>query len=211
MSAPPRKLAGAALATTIAFCILVALGVWQLQRLRWKEGLIARMEAAQAAPPLPLTGDAPPPLFTRVSVSGTWRAGAIALYGAEVQDERMGVHTLQLLDRAQGKPVVVELGWMPTDHGAPKPLAGQATITGTIRLPEKPGWLSASDDLEGRHFYTLDPQAIGAALGAADAAGFTVVTTGLPALPNNHLQYALTWFGLAGALVVVFAGYATKT
>jgi surfeit locus 1 family protein len=97
-------------------------------------------------------------------------------------------------------------------------------LIGYIRLPETPNFLSASDDPEGLRFYTLNPAAIGAALGVPDVAPFTLVALrdkrgaagapepaeGLPRPPNNHLQYALTWFGLAGALLAVFGAWVGK-
>ena len=145
---------------------------------------------------------------------------------------RMGGQAVALLDRPGAKPLVVVLGWVPAGTAtppmtlraiSPRMILGEVDITGYVRLPERAGWLSAPDDLAGRHFYTLDPQVIGAALGAADVAAFTLVATGraeglgapqpaetLPRPPNNHLQYALTWFGLAGALVAVFVAYVAR-
>ncbi len=214
-------LLGASVATALALVILIGLGLWQLQRLHWKQGMIARIDAAEQAPPVAL-GDGTPPLFTRVRVSGTLRPDHLALYGADVRGLHMGAQSVQLLDRPGQKPVLVVLGWIPTDMGGPKPLAGPANITGYVRLPEHPDWLSAADDLQGRHFYTLNPIAIGASLGAADVAPFTLVALGraepdrpqpadaLPRPVNNHLQYAFTWFGLAAALLGVFLSWAVR-
>lgn len=211
----PRKVLGAAVATFVAFCILVALGFWQLQRLRWKEGLLARIDAAERAPPVPLTA-ATPPLFARVMVRGTWRPG-LALLGADVRGLRLGAQAMQVLDRPAGRPLVVVQGWVPTDPVPPPALTGEAKVTGYVRLPEHGGLLSAADDPAGRHFYALDPARIGAALGVPDVAPFSLVALGtgvspdqpqpaeaLPRPVNNHLQYALTWFGLAGSLLAVF-------
>ena len=217
--APAKPIGGAAIATVIACAILIALGMWQLRRLHWKESLIVRIDAAEQAPPVPL-GPGTPPLFTRVRVHGTLRAEHLALFGADVRGMHMGAQAIQLLDRPGNQPLLVVLGWVSTDGAAPRPLTGEADITGYIRLPDPPGWLSASDDLEGRHFYALNPSTIAASLGAADAAPFMLVALGPPApsaqpqpadaLPrpvNNHLQYALTWFGLAASLMGVFVAW----
>jgi surfeit locus 1 family protein len=214
---------GAAIATAIALAILIALGVWQLHRLAWKEGLLAQIDAAEHAPPVPLTS-ATPPLFTRVTATGTLRGAPVALYGSEVKNDHLGAQLVEILDRDHAAPLVVVLGWVATEHGRLHPVTGPATLTGYIRLPETPNWLSASDDLEGRHFYTLAPATLATALGAPGAAPFTLVALGPPpasttapipadALPrpvNNHLQYALTWFGLGAALLGVFGAYAIK-
>ncbi len=214
------NLISAAISTAIAVAILIALGVWQIQRLHWKEGLIAQIAAAETAPPVTLS-DSTPKLFARVRASGVFRAGEVALYGAEVRGEHMGAQAIEVLDRPDDRPVLVLLGWVATDAGPVVPVKGPATITGYVRLAENPTWLSAADDLEGRHFYTLNPTTIGASLGAADVGPFTLVALGdagrpgaaqpaeaLPEPVNNHLQYALTWFGLAAALLGVFVAWA---
>ena len=221
---PARRtpVAGAAVATVVALAILVSLGVWQLRRLAWKEGLLARIDAAETAPPVPLPASTPP-LFTRVTAQGTLAGGPTALYGVEVRDNHLGAQLVERLDRVGAPPLVVVLGWVPTDGGRAAAVSGPATITGYVRLPEQPNWLSAPDDAAGRHFYTLDPKAIGAALGAPDAAPFVLVALGRPgaggqpvpaeALPrpvNNHLNYALTWFGLAASLAGVFGVWAVR-
>jgi surfeit locus 1 family protein len=213
-----RPIVSASLATATAAVILVSLGVWQLHRLHWKQGLLAQIEAATHAAPVALPNGGKPALFTRVIAHGVLRGDRIALYGAEVRDDRMGAQAIEVLDRAGAGPLLVDLGWVPTDRGRPAPIRGPAEVTGYIRLAEKPSFLSAPNDLVGLHFYTLEPSAIGAALGAPDAAPFTLVALkgapispgspepaeGFPEPPNNHLQYALTWFGLAGALIGVF-------
>ena len=202
--------------------MLVALGSWQLHRLHWKEGLLAQVDAAEHAPPSPLT-DGTPPLFTRVTAKGTLVAPPFALYGVDVQGGELGADLVETLVRPGLKPVLVVLGWVPTQAGRPRLVTGPAEITGYVRLPETPNWLSAPDDPDARRFYTLDSRKIGTSLGA-EVAPFTLVALGAPpgvpgvpvpadALPrpvNNHLQYALTWFGLAAALLGVFVAWAKK-
>ena len=217
----------ATLSTLIATAILIGLGFWQIHRLHWKEQILAQIAAAERAPPTELRARDTPKLFTKVVVHGILRAGPTALYGAEVRDDRMGAELVEVLDRVGGQPLLVVLGWVPTEHGRPQPVTGPMDVTGYIRLPTPPGLLSAADDVEGLHFYTLNPSVIGRALGAPDAAPFMLVALKNPlakplpatapqpaeALPqpvNNHFQYALTWFGLAGALIAVFVAWALR-
>ena len=230
-AARPRILP-AAVAASIAFCILIGLGVWQLQRRDWKAGILAAIDRAESGPAVPLQGVPPP--FTKVSVTGTLLP-RMALYGVDVRDDvtggqpREGAQVIGVLRRDGAPPVVVDLGWMPMDDGAPDPrraLAanqGPVTVSGYVRAPDRPGWLSATDDAASGRFYTLDPARIAAWLGVKDAAPFTLIAMGTPAganapvpaetlprPPNNHLQYAFTWFGLAAALVAVFVSWAMK-
>ena len=92
-----------------------------------------------------------------------------------------------------------------------------------MRPSDTPGLFSATDNPAARLFYTLDAPAIGAALGLHHVAPFILVMVGsapperypdparhLPRPPNNHLSYAITWYGLAVALVVIFVLWARK-
>jgi surfeit locus 1 family protein len=136
----------------------------------------------------------------------------------------MGAQLIVPLQRPDGPPVLIDRGWVPTDHPAPiqQPTA-PVTVQGFVRTPDRPGLFSPDDDLAARHFYTLDPGKIGLALGLPSVAPFVLVVLGpvqqgvypipaqhLPRPPNNHLQYALTWYGLALVLVVVFVQWSIK-
>ncbi len=198
--------------------LLVGLGVWQLHRLRWKLAILAEIHAAESQPGIPLS-DHPGP-FAKVTVRGRLRPDLAALYGDQVETTPQGYteggQLIMPLERGAGPPVLVDLGWVPQSDRRPATLpSGPTTVAGYLRPPDHPGLFSASDDVPGRRFYTLDPARIGAALGLPHVAPFTLVVLGtprpgvypmpaehLPHPPNNHLEYALTWFGLA--LVVVF-------
>ncbi len=221
-AARSRALLVPAAATLVMLAILIGLGVWQLQRLQWKRGILAEIDRAEASPAVPLTGH--PLQFTKVRAEGRLLDDKRAHYGAEVRDlpggPAMGSHLIEPLQRPGQDPVLVNRGWVP--DGAVLAPAGEVAVEGYIRTPDTPGLFSASDDPVGLHFYTLDPAKIGAALGLAHVAPFTLVAMGpptaafpapataLPRPPNDHLNYALTWFGLALSLVAVFAAYSRK-
>ncbi len=207
---------------------LLGLGLWQVRRLAWKTALLERIDAAEAAPALPLTSEPSP--FAKVRVQGRYINGARALYGVAVHDTgqgpRMGADLLMPLQPAGGgRPVLVDRGWVPQTREQAIPLPNDTvTVEGFVRPAQRPGLFSPQDDLAGRHFFTLDPAAVGASLGITDLQPFTLVALGgrpegefypdparhLPRPDNNHLSYAITWFGLAGALVVIFVAYARK-
>jgi surfeit locus 1 family protein len=202
--------------------ILLGLGTWQVHRLAWKQGLLADIDRAEAAPAVPLpAGD--PGQFVKIRVAGRW-APVFALYGAEVRDTaigpQMGGGLIQPLQRPGLPPVLVNRGWVAEADAARLAASGDGAVDGFIRQPEHPGWLSAADDPAHRRFYTLDPAAIGSALGLAQEAPFTVTALGPPAMPdparalprppNDHLSYALTWYGLALVLLVVFFTWSRK-
>ncbi len=222
-----RRLLGPGLMTLAMLAVLLSLGTWQVRRLHWKQAILAQLARAEAAPPIPLP--AIPEPYTKVAVTGHLRADLSAQYAVEVRDTRdgpaMGTFLVQPLERPDAPPLLVERGWAPQKRTAPiaQP-AGQTTIVGYIHGPESPGLFSAKDDPAARIFYTLDPAAIGASLGLPQVAPFILVALGpappelwpdpakhLPQPPNNHLSYAITWYGLAVALVVIFLVWARRT
>jgi surfeit locus 1 family protein len=222
-----RRLLVPAASTGVMLVVLLGLGTWQVQRLAWKQGLLAQLDAAEQNAAVPL-GAAPSP-FAKVAATGRLRPDLAARYGADVRDTASGptsgAQLVVPLERPGAPPLLVVLGWVP-DHGALPPLpAGDAvTVTGYVRPAEQARWFSPADDPAGRRFYALDPAAIGRALGLTVEAPFTLVALGppppggatpipaehLPRPPNNHLQYAITWYGLAAALLAVFVVYARK-
>lgn len=192
--------------------LLLFLGTWQVQRLHGKNELLARIAAAEAAPAVPLAD--PPAPFAKVLLSGRFDHAREALLGLEVRGAVLGARLLTPLLREGAPPVLVDRGWVPMEPASrPRP-DGPVTIEGFVHPGDRPGLFAARDDAAARRFYTLDPPAIGAALGLA-VAPYAVVALGPPgnpdparALPrpaNNHLGYAITWYGLALALAGVVA------
>jgi surfeit locus 1 family protein len=224
VSGTVRRLLWPGVMTVIMLVVLVGLGTWQVQRLHWKLGILAQIARAEASDPVPLPADPSP--YVKVAVSGRFDTARSALYGAEVRDTpagpEMGSQLVVPLDRDDAPPLLVDRGWVPQTRRRPidQP-EGTVTVVGYIRPADKSAWFSARDDVTGRQFFTLDPAVIGAALGLSRVAPFTLVVLGtapaahwpdparhLPEPPNNHLSYAITWYGLAVALVVVFVVWA---
>ncbi len=221
-----RRLLWPAATTVAMLVVLLALGFWQVQRLHWKQDVIARIARAEAAPPTPLAADPEP--YSKVVVQGRLREDLAAQYGAEVRETpigpKMGAHAIVPLERDNAPALLVDLGWVPlTPNAALERFASPVSLTGFVHPPEDRGWFSATDNMAERRFYTLDPTTIAAALRLENAEPYVLVVIGpkpaslwpepahrLPRPLNNHLSYAITWFGLAVALVVVFVVYARK-
>jgi surfeit locus 1 family protein len=199
-------------ALTLALILgFVALGVWQVQRLGWKNDLIARVEAklaaAPVAPPRTVTaGDE----YTRVVLTGRYLPGRDT-YVQAVTDLGGGYWVLTPMDTAQGR-VLVNRGFVLTDRrGRTPPPAAPVRVDGLLRLSEPGGgFLRGNDPVAGR-WYSRDVGAIAAAKGLGAVApyfvdaganggewprgGLTVVR-----FRNSHLSYALTWFAMAALL-----------
>jgi surfeit locus 1 family protein len=233
---PWRRLLLPGLVALPVLLVLLGLGTWQLQRLAWKTELLARIDAAEAAAPVPLDGAAPPAPYAKLVATGRFRHGREALLGIELRGGAMGAHLLTPLDRGGGRPaLLVDRGWVPVAQpggGGPPPddgriarPEGEVAVVGYVRPAQARGWLSAADDPARRRFFTFDPAVIGAALGLGavepfglvalagpeDAAGaLPAPATAMPRPTNPHLGYAITWYGLAFALIGVFIAWARR-
>ncbi|MFG1349842.1 SURF1 family protein [Xanthobacter autotrophicus] len=227
-----------AVAALAAFLILIGLGTWQLERLSWKDMLLARVEARVHAAPVPV----PPPAlwpqltreadeYRRVQVRGTFDHGRETLvYTVRGEDapgpvKGQGYLVVTPLLRTDGPPILVNRGFVPSDRRDPATraegqVAGEAEVVGLLRLPEEASWFVPANDPAHGGFFRMDPAGIAAARGLSGAAPFIIdegantVPGGLPlaggtrlAFPNRHLEYALTWYGLAAALVGVAAAF----
>ena len=200
--------------------VLVGLGTWQVYRLHWKERILAQIALGEASPPKPL--EANPAPYQKVFVVGRFLFDRAAQFGAEVRDTDtgpvMGFYQIVPLQRDGASTIMVNRGWIPQKREVPlEDPTGIVTVTGYVRPPDKAHWFSAADDQVARDFYTLDPTAIGTAVGITDPAPFVLVELGtpfdgaypapaehLPRPPNNHLSYIITWYGLAVSLAVIF-------
>lgn len=226
-----------ALATLAATAILLGLGSWQLERKSWKEGLIAQIQARAYAPPgtvVPEAGwagwRADDDQFRRVSLEGTLRQdAAVPVLGlAELRGRQatQGVYLFVPLRLDDGSTIIVNRGFVPAEEKAAT-LARldtrpeRARIAGLVRAPEaKTLFLPANDPAAGTWLvrdiaemarakglervapYYIDADAT-ANPGGWPQGGQTPLT-----LRNQHLEYALTWFGLAATLLGVFAAFA---
>jgi surfeit locus 1 family protein len=227
-----------AIPALLAFIVLIGLGTWQVQRKAWKEALIAvlteRLADAPQAMPAPATWpnlDQAGEEYRRIIVTAQFDHAAEALiYGAasafrpDVSGPGDWVFTPARL--ADGSVVMVDRGFVPEDRKEPKSraegqIAGPVAIVGALRWPETRHWFTPADDTAHNLFFTRDPQAIAAAKGVGPVAPFyieqeaPVPPGGLPSpgkivvnLPNNHLQYIVTWYGLAAALAGVYLTWA---
>lgn len=221
-----RRFVVPGLSTLIMLIVLIGLGTWQVYRLHWKEGILARIAIAEAAPAIPLAANPAP--YTKVSVTGRFQFDRAVQFGAEVRDTRsgptMGSYQIVPLERDGAPPILVDRGWVPQKRVAPlNEPRGTVTVAGYVRPEETQSWFSAADDLATRQFFTLDPRAIGIAVGIAPPVPFTLVALGptvvesypspaqhLPRPPNNHLSYVITWYGLAVSLVIIFGVWVRK-
>ncbi|MBW6523860.1 SURF1 family protein [Sphingomonas sp. RHCKR47] len=214
-----------------AIAVLIALGVWQVQRRAWKLDLIARVEHRLNA--APVAAPAPPrwrqigkdDAYTRVVATGRFRIGADT-YTQATTELGAGYWVITPLDTG-GWTVLVNRGFVPArERGRHPAPAGEQRVTGLLRVTEPGGGFLRHNDPAADRWYSRDVVAIAAKRGLvrvapyfidADARAGEPVRSDWPRggltvvrFPNNHLVYALTWFGLA-ALVAVLLARALRT
>jgi cytochrome oxidase assembly protein ShyY1 len=224
-----------AIATLAMLAVLIGLGVWQIERKAWKEGLIETLTERLEAQPAEL----PPPAdwsqldpgkdeFRRVRLNVQFRKGDDALVytsGSQIRDDVTGqgffVFTPGKL--ASGATVVVNRGFTP-DKNYPTVESPQ-DIIGVLRWPEQPSWFTPDRDSAGT-WYVRDHLAMaekqGWGQGSQIAPFYIEMEEPVPPggrphpsvlkvrLRNDHLQYAITWFGLAAVTAIMFAVWAWR-
>ncbi len=207
-----------------ALAILVTLGTWQVQRLYWKLDLIERVEAGLAAEPVPLpaTAGALDALDQRpVTATGTLRHDLAIARGSEQKGGIPGARLLVPLEREGAMPIVVDLGWIPepvSGHFGETPEPVEA-LAATLYLdhPETKPPFRPANEVEARRWFWLDTTDLRRWTGMPDLAAASLVRRpdGVERTPpiadppamtlsNDHLGYALTWYGLALGLAVIY-------
>jgi surfeit locus 1 family protein len=223
-----RPYPGLTIACAILFAVLCGLGTWQLERLQWKLNLIATVNGHMAAAPVSLDqiqamkfDDAQ---YRRVTLAGRFDHAHEA-YVFTTDAGAAVYHVLTPFTADDGKVLMVDRGEVPKEKLDPATrvsgnVAGEVQVTGVWRAPDAPGSFTPPPDLAHRIWYARDLASIAATdhltLSApvvieADATpnpggwprgGQTVVS-----FRNQHLSYAVTWFGLAIVLLCVWLSY----
>jgi surfeit locus 1 family protein len=202
--------------------MLVSLGVWQLHRLAWKRDLIERVEGRVHAPAVAAPGperwpqvDAANSEYLHVVVQGRYRHDGETLVQA-VTERGGGYWVLTPFETLDGYVVLINRGFVPPTHRDPATRAkgqveGVTTVTGLVRMSEAGGAYLRTNEPAADRWYSRDVAAIAEARGLTDVAPYFIDADANEALDadapvggltvirfnNNHLQYALTWFGLA--------------
>ena len=231
-----RDLIAPGLAAILALAVLIALGVWQIARKGEKEALIDRITQRSRAEPAPPPADWNPARdeFEHVRVSGRFLNDRETLVHGLAAGETpgralQGYYVITPFRRDDGGLVLVNRGFVPTELKAQADrrdglVEGETRVVGLMRGSEpRTLFVPAPDPVRGEWF-NRDVPGIAAARGLADAAPYLIEADAAPGkagpwprggqlrvdLPNNHLQYAVTWFGIAACLVGVFSVFAWK-
>jgi surfeit locus 1 family protein len=233
------------LAALAGLAVLIGLGTWQIERKRWKEGLITRIAVRVHAEPTPLPAggrsDASQDLeYLHVAARGRFHHDKERYLYAPTSGG-LGWHVYTPLELDPQRIVWINRGWVPDARKAPETRAegqvpGEVEVRGLVRLQMRPGWFAPQNDPGRNLWYWQD---IGAMTASAfpdapqTAAGRPPRPASLPLvieadakpeppgglprggvtrleLPNRHLEYALTWYGLAATLLGVYFAFSVS-
>ena len=214
--------------------LLLGLGSWQIERLFWKRQLIAQRQVALAAAPV----TAPRSLekargmeFHHFTDVGVFLHNKEIFLGATSEAGRNGYQVLTPLQEPSGRIVFVNRGFIPAELRDPAKrsdgqIAGAVRVAGLLRLPpaEKPAWFLPDNRADLNYWFWIDLPAMAIADKLDLVAPYYIDADATPnpggwpkggvtrlELPNDHLQYAITWFSLAVALIVVYFLFHRRT
>jgi surfeit locus 1 family protein len=224
-----RPYPGLTIACVLLFALLCGLGTWQLNRLQWKLNLIATVNSHLAAAPVSLdrvmamTPDEAQ--YRRVTLTGRFDHAKEAYVFAMGEGGAPLYHVLTPFRSDDGRLLLVDRGAVPKDRLDPKGRAagnveGPTHVTGVWRVPDPPGPFTPPPDERKRIWYARDLKAMAAAGHLSFAAPVVIEADATPnpggwpkggqtvvSFRNQHLSYAVTWFGLAAVLLGVWIAY----
>jgi surfeit locus 1 family protein len=192
----------------VGAAILISLGVWQVQRLAWKQGVLADIDARIVAAPVavPASPDPVQDRYLPVEASGIIGPDAVRVL---VSQRGIGAGYRIISPFAlDGRRVLVDRGVMPVAADTPPIPDGAVTVVGNLHWPQEVDGFTPDNDIDGNIWFSRDVDALAAHLGTEPVLiiaralsvsddPVTLLPVDSSGIPNDHLNYAITWFSLA--------------
>jgi len=212
----------------VMMAVMIGLGYWQIQRLHWKENLIAEMQERMQEPSIDLdlssiaAEDMPNMEYRPARATGLLQNTHELFLTSISKKGEGGYHVLTPMQLDDGRMLLIDRGWVPYTGKDPatrdkSQFAKPVTISGILRLAHKSHWPQPDNKPEKGEWYRYDIEAMAQAAGAAALLPYVLEADDTPNpdrwpiggqtridLPNDHFGYALTWFGLAFVLLVIY-------
>ena len=212
-----------------ALLVLLWLGTWQLQRLEWKNQLIEDFESRATSAPidLPVGAVGPEMEFRRLELTGSFDHAREVFMTGRTYEGNAGFHIITPFTLNDGRIILVNRGWVSESYREQEKreftlVEGEVTVPAILRFPGKKGYFVPENEPENGFWFTVVPSQIVAHLGLGERAetgiyAATVRTLDTIELPiaartetnlrNSHLGYAITWYGIACALIGVYLSF----
>lgn len=201
--------------------VLISLGLWQLQRLAWKEEIIAQIEEMATSAPvlIPDAANEAEHEYLPVRASGVWQLGEAHVL-TSVKGEGPGYRIIAPFRIADGRRILVDRGFvLETAKNARRPVGG-AEISGHLVWPNEVDSFTPDPDLDANIWFardvaqlaaTLDTEPVMMVVARSSSLGGPRPIPANVALPNNHLSYAIQWFGMAAVWAAMTLLYIQKS
>ncbi|SEO96284.1 surfeit locus 1 family protein [Salinihabitans flavidus] len=203
----------------VGTAILLSLGAWQVQRLAWKEAVLAQIDSRIADDPVPLPADPAPDAhgFLAVKTRGTITGDELHVL-ASTRDLGAVYRVIAAFETEDGRRIMVDRGVIPTEEKNAPRAPVDVTLTGNLHWPEETDSFTPEADPEANIWFARDVPAMARALETEpvlivvrETSQSDPAVTPLPVssagIPNDHLEYAVTWFGLAAVWVLMTVFY----
>jgi surfeit locus 1 family protein len=202
-----RRMVAPLLFGILGVAVLLALGVWQVQRLAWKTEILARIDARRSADPVavPEAPSAAADQYRRVRASGVIGDGELHIY-TSVPLHGVGYRVIAPLALADGRRVLLDRGFVPIAEKKAHRRRGRTVLVGALLWPQEADRFTSPPDREKNVWFVRDVPLMAAALEtepvmivaeASDDPAAPLPQPVTPDIPNDHLAYAVSWFGLA--------------
>jgi surfeit locus 1 family protein len=227
-----RPATGFTLFSLAVFIFCAGLGVWQLQRREWKLGILNTIAVNQAATPVSLDellkGSPLAHEYGRVHVTGTLLNDREFYLAARNLKDDVGIQVITPLKTGDGRLILFDRGWVPSEKKDPAKraegqVAGTVDLVGIVRRSQVQRQFAPDNDPGKNFWFHVDVPLMRKMTGGAPDPGLdtffleadaTPNPGGLPVggqtqldIPNDHLQYAITWFGIALAMLGVWLAW----
>ncbi|MTH33637.1 SURF1 family protein [Paracoccus limosus] len=194
----------------VGCAILISLGVWQLQRLAWKEAMLDQIQRGIEGAPAPLPASIDPSMkYLPVLVSGTTTGDEIDVLSG-TRESGGGYQVVSGFVTDDGRHILLDRGFVDQDHKHdPRPPV-HLQVVGNLHWPQEKGSATPAPNLDQNIWFARDVPAMAAQLGtqpvlvvaaevAGDQQGVQPIPVAIDGIPNNHLSYAMQWFMIAAA------------
>ncbi|MBW4961167.1 SURF1 family protein [Sulfitobacter sp. CW3] len=189
--------------------ILISLGVWQVQRLAWKQAIIADINARITATPvaLPETVDPQTDAYLPIVADGVMGDGEIHVLVSQ-KDIGAGYRIIAPFELQDGREIMVDRGFALATAKDTERAIGPASVIGNLQWPQETDGFTPAPDMNANIWFARDVDAMAGALqtlpillvarsSSVREPGVSALPVDTARIPNDHLQYAITWFSLA--------------
>lgn len=189
--------------------VLISLGVWQVQRLAWKQEILAEIEAKIAAEPvaLPESPDAEADKYLPVEMTGRFQPGLLRVLVSQ-KHVGAGYRIISPFETEAGRLLLLDRGFIKIDGEMRAPPTGPVEVTGNLHWPDDRNSSTPENDLAENMWFARDIGQMAEVFGTEPLlvvvremspgdTGATPLPVDTSGIPNDHLEYAITWFSLA--------------